>query len=218
MLATRLDRLPPEAKRLVQLAAVIGPEVPVPLLQRLAGLVEDALHGGLAHLQDAELLYETRLFPDPVYTFKHALTQDVAYSSLLQEQRRMLHAQIVGGLETLGGDRQDAEVERLAQHAMRGEVWDKALMYFWQAGAKASARYAYQEAERCWEQALEALAHLPADRTTMEQAIDLRFDLTSVQFPLTHWEQRLTHLRAAEHSPQGWGTTAAWRMSTILSP
>ena len=102
VLAARLDRLPPEAKRLVQIAAVIGPEVPVPLLQRLAGLAEDALQRGLAHLQDAELLYETRLFPEPVYTFKHALTHEVAYSSLLQERRRALHAQIVEAARNAG--------------------------------------------------------------------------------------------------------------------
>jgi predicted ATPase len=94
VLAARIDRLLPEDKRLLQIAAVVGTEVPVPLLQRVAGLAEDALHRGLAHLQASELLYETRLFPDQVYTFKHVLTHEVAYNSLLQEQRRALHAQI----------------------------------------------------------------------------------------------------------------------------
>jgi class 3 adenylate cyclase/tetratricopeptide (TPR) repeat protein len=198
VLAARLDRLPPEAKRLVQTAAVIGPEVPVPLLQQLAGLAEDALQRGLAQLQESELLYETRLFPDPVYTFKHALTHEVAYRSLLQERRRALHAQMVGVLETLAGDQQDAQIDCLALHALRGEVWDKALTYCWQAGAKARARSAYREAVRWWEQALEALAHRPADRTTREQEIELRLDLISVLVPLGHWEQRLMHLRVAE--------------------
>ena len=106
VLAARLDRLPPEAKRLVQIASVIGPEVPGPLLQWLAGLAEETLQRGLAHLQGAELLYETQLVPEQVYTFKHALTHEVAYGSLLQERRRTLHAQIVDVLETLAGDRQ----------------------------------------------------------------------------------------------------------------
>ena len=198
VLAARLDRLPPEAKRLVQLAAVIGSEVPVPLLQRLAGLAEDTLQLGLALLQDTELLYETRLFPDSVYTFKHALTHDVAYSSLLQEQRRMLHAQIVGVLETLGGDRQDEQVEILAHHALRGEVWDKAFQYCQQAGTRAFAKSAYRETVEYWEQALKALPHLPADRPTMEQAIDLYRNLAMVRIPFAQWEQRLAHLRAAE--------------------
>ena len=94
VLAARIDRLPPEEKRLLQTAAVIGMEVPLPLLQAIAELPEEALHHGLAHLQAAEFLYETRLFPEPEYTFKHALTHEVAYRSLLQERRRALHARM----------------------------------------------------------------------------------------------------------------------------
>src|SRR5262249_19996276 len=105
ILAARIDRLPPEEKRLLQTAAVIGTEVPLTLLQAIAELSEAALHRGLTHLQAAEFLYETRLFPEREYTFKHALTHEVAYRSLLQERRRALHTQIVEALETLIGDR-----------------------------------------------------------------------------------------------------------------
>ena len=91
VLAARIDRLPPEEKRLLQTAAVLGTEVSFPLVQVIAELPEEALHRGLAHLQAAEFLYETRLFPERAYTFKHALTHEVAYSSLLQERRRGLH-------------------------------------------------------------------------------------------------------------------------------
>jgi class 3 adenylate cyclase len=86
VLAARIDRLLPEVKRLLQTAAVIGTEVPLPLLQTIAEVPEAALHRGLAHLQAAEFLYETRLFPEPEYTFKHALTHEVAYGSLLLER------------------------------------------------------------------------------------------------------------------------------------
>jgi predicted ATPase len=164
VLAARIDRLPPEDKRLLQTAAVIGTEVPLPLLHHIAELSEDALYRGLAHLQGTELLYETRLFPDQVYTFTHALTHEVAYSSLLQERRRALHAQIVAALETLAGDRQDEQVDLLAQHAVRGQVWDKALTYCRQAGAKAVAGSAYRAAVGYFEQTLEALTHLPPAR------------------------------------------------------
>ena len=136
VLAARIDRLPPEEKRLLQTAAVIGTEVPMPLLQAIAELPEAAFHHGLAHLQAAEFLYETRLFPEQAYTFKHALTHEVAYGSLLQERRRVLHARIVEVLEALAGDRVTEQVERLAHHALRGEVWDKALAYCRQAGEK----------------------------------------------------------------------------------
>ncbi len=118
-----------------------------------------------------------RLFPERAYTFKHALTHEVAYSGLLQERRRALHTQIVEALETLAGDRLADQVERLADHAVRGEVWDKALRYCWQAGTKAMERSAAREAVGCYEQALAALAHLPAQRAFHEQAVDLWFDL-----------------------------------------
>ena len=183
VLAARIDRLPPEEKRLLQTAAVIGTEVPLPLLQAIAELPEEALHRGLAHLQAAEFLYETRLFPEHEYTFKHALTHEVAYGSLLQERRRVLHARIVEALEALAGDRVAEQVERLAHHALRGEVWDKALVYCRQAGEKAVARSAYREAVGYFEQALSALAHLPEQRDTREQAIDLRLALRSALFP-----------------------------------
>ena len=98
---------------------------------------EEALHRGLDHLQAAELLYETRLFPEREYTFKHALTHEVAYGGLLQERRRVLHGRIVEVLEALAAERLAEQVDRLAHHAVRGEVWDKAVTYCQQAGARA---------------------------------------------------------------------------------
>lgn len=88
VLAARMDRLASEAKHLLQVAAVVGPEVPVPLVQALAELSEAVLYRGLAQLQAAKFLDETRLLPDHAYAFTHALTHEVAYSSLLQERRR----------------------------------------------------------------------------------------------------------------------------------
>jgi predicted ATPase len=116
VLAARIDRLPPQEKQLLQTAAVIGTEVPLPLLQAIADTAEDVLHRGLAHLQAAEFLYETQLFPEHAYTFKHALTQQVAYEMFLQERRRALHARIVEALEALAGERVAEQVERLAHH------------------------------------------------------------------------------------------------------
>ena len=179
VLAARIDRLPPEEKTLLQTAAAIGTEVPVPLLQAIAELPEAALHRGLAHLQAAEFLYETRLFPEQVCTFKHALTHEVAYGSLLHERRRVLHARIVETLEKMAGDRVAEQVERLAHHALRGEAWDKALAYCRQAGEKAMARSAHREAVEYFEQALNALQHLPETRDMREQALALLLALRS---------------------------------------
>jgi tetratricopeptide (TPR) repeat protein len=120
VLAARIDRLPPEEKGLLQTAAVIGTEVPLPLLQAVAVLPEEVLRRSLTHLQATEFLYETRLFPVCEYTFKHALTHEVAYGGLLQERRRALHARIVEILEALARDRVAEQIERLAHHALRG--------------------------------------------------------------------------------------------------
>ena len=206
LLAARIDRLPPEEKRLLQTAAVIGTEVPWPLLQAIADTPEETLYRSLAQLQAAEFLYETSLFPDRAYTFKHALTHEVAYGSLLHERRRVLHARIVEALEALAGDRVDDQVERLAQHALRGEVWDKALAYGRQAGDKARTRSAYREAVVCFEQALAALAHLPDSRVAAEQAIDLRLGLRIALNVLGAAPERmLDHLCRAETLAQTLG-------------
>src|SRR5262249_52044118 len=101
VLAARLDRLPPEDKRLLQVASVVGKDVPFALLQAMAELREEPLRHGLDHLQAAEFLYETGLYPDLEYTFKHALTHEVTYGGLLQERRRDLHARIVEAIETI---------------------------------------------------------------------------------------------------------------------
>jgi tetratricopeptide (TPR) repeat protein len=198
VLAARMDRLPLEEKRLLQTAAVIGTEVPLALLQAVAEAPEEPLRLGLTHLQAAEFLYETRLFPEIEYTFKHALTQQVAYETLLQERRRALHARIVEALETLAGDRVAEQVERLAHHAVRGEVWAKALAYGRQAGEKAMARSAHREAVGSFEQALGALQHLPEQRHTLEQANDLRLALRSALWPSSDFGRILAYLREAE--------------------
>ncbi len=198
VLAARIDRLRPGAKRLLQKAAVIGHEVPLALLQVIADCAEEELHRTLHQLQGAEFLYETRLFPEREYTFKHALTHEVAYGSLLQERRRTLHAGIVEALERLVPERLSEQVERLAHHALRGAVWDKALAYCRQAGEKAMGRSAYREAIGSFEQALSALAHLPETHNTCEQAIDLRLALRSALQPSGDLGRSLTTLLEAE--------------------
>jgi class 3 adenylate cyclase/tetratricopeptide (TPR) repeat protein len=198
VLAARIDRLPPEEKRLLQTAAVIGNEVPLPLLQTIAELPEAALYRNLAHLQAAEFLYETRLFPEPEYTFKHALTHEVAYGSLLLERRRGLHGRIVEALEALAPERVAEQVERLAHHALRGEVWDKAVTYCQQAGARAQDRAAFREAVASFEQSLQALAHLPEHGDTRGLALELCLALDGPLAALGEYGRRLTLLGEAE--------------------
>jgi tetratricopeptide (TPR) repeat protein len=205
VLAARIDRLPPVEKRLLQTAAVIGTEVPWPLLQAIADESEEVLHRGLAHVQAAEFLYETSLFPERVYTFKHALTHEVAYGGLLRERQRLLHGRIVAALEQRYADQLADQVERLAHHALRGEVWDKAVAYCRQAGDKALPRSANHEAVACFEQALVALEHLPEGRARHEHAIDVRFGLRHALAPRLEYGRVLTYLQEAEGLAQGLG-------------
>jgi class 3 adenylate cyclase/tetratricopeptide (TPR) repeat protein len=129
ILAARIDRLAPADKSLLQCASVVGKDVPLAVLQGVADLPADDLQRGVARLQAAEFLYETRLFPDVEYTFKHALTHEVAYGSLLAERRRALHAQIVEVLERVYPERSAEHRASLVHHAFRGEAWGKALAY-----------------------------------------------------------------------------------------
>jgi class 3 adenylate cyclase len=120
VLAARIDRLPPGDKALLQTASVIGQNVSFPVLQAIVGAAEEELRAALGRLQAAEFLYEAAIFPDSEYTFKHALTHDVAYSSLLHEQRRRLHVQIAEAIERLHADRLAEHIDQLAHHAFLG--------------------------------------------------------------------------------------------------
>ena len=140
LLAARIDRLPFEEERLLQSAAVIGRHVDVGLLAEIADVPESELHGQLAHLQAAGFLDQLRRFPDQEYTFRHSLTHDVAYDSLLHARQRALHARIVTAIEQIYADRLGEQTERLADHAFRGEVWGKAVDYLLSAGRRALLR------------------------------------------------------------------------------
>jgi class 3 adenylate cyclase/tetratricopeptide (TPR) repeat protein len=198
ILAARIDRLSPQDKRVLQCAAVIGKDLSFPLLHAVSDTSESELRQSLAQLQIGEFLYERSLFPELEYTFKHALTQEVAYSSLLLERRRELHARIVGVIETLPVDRVAKEVDRLGHHAFRGALWEKAVAYFRQAGSKAAMNSAYREAVACFEQALAAMKRLPEDSELLERAFDLRMELRPWLAPLGDYDRVLALLGEAE--------------------
>jgi class 3 adenylate cyclase/tetratricopeptide (TPR) repeat protein len=198
ILTARIDRLSPEDKRLLQTASVVGKDVPFALLQPIAELPDEALREGLDRLRAAEFVYEAGLFPDLEYTFKHALTHEVAYGSLLHDRRRGLHARIVEAIETLYRDRLGEQIERLAHHAMRGELWENAVAYLRQAGLRTMARGAYREAIAHLEQALGALRRLPETRETTELSIDLHLDLRNAFLPFGDVAHMGEHLQQAE--------------------
>ena len=198
MLAARIDALPAPEKRLLQEAAVIGYDVPLALLHAISGLSDDELGALLGNLQDAEFLFEAQLFPELQYRFKHAFTHDVAYSGVLRDRRRDVHARVVDAIERLYADRLSEQVERLAHHALHGELRQKAVDYLQQAGERAAARTALTDARTWLEQALGILQSLPESRATMEQAFEIHLELRSVLRLLGEVRQMLAHLRAAE--------------------
>jgi class 3 adenylate cyclase/tetratricopeptide (TPR) repeat protein len=198
VLAARLDALPPAEKRVVQEAAVIGHHVSFTLLHAISGLPETEIRGLLDSLQAGEFLYPTQLFPDLQYTFKHNLTHDVAYNGVLRERRREVHGRVLAAIETIYADRLGEHVERLANHAVRGELREKAVQYLRQAGAKAAMRSALSDARTRFEEALGILNNLPENDSSMEQAFEIRLELRPVLRKLGEGRLMLQHLEQAE--------------------
>ena len=213
LLAGRIDRLSPEAKRLLQAASVVGKDVPATLLQTLEDGSGD-LRRDLADLQAAEFLYEARLFPELEYTFKHALTHEVAYASLLHDRRRALHQRALETLERRQSNQVD-ETESLARHAVGAEAWDKAAQYLRLAARRAIARASYASATERLQQALRALERLPETPETLAQAIDTRLDLRVALIPLGRYHDVLTVMREAEALTTRLGDRA--RLGRILA-
>ena len=180
VLAARIDRLPAAVKQLLQSAAVIGKDVALSLLEAVADQPTDDVRRGLAQLQASEFLYETSLFPELEYTFKHALTLEVAYQSLLRERRRALHARVLGALEQQLVDGVAEKLDLLAHHAVRGDVWDRAAQYLYRAGEKARGQARYGTGATCFEAAIEALDHL-GDAADLGLKLDAYLELWSTR-------------------------------------
>jgi len=215
VLAARIDRLAPEDKRLVQCASVIGEHVSVGLLEAVARVPPDEVRDELARLLAGEFLYESRAFPEPEYVFKHGLTRLVAYNSLLHERRRALHARVVEYIEGQYPDRLVEHVERLAEHARRAELWNRATRYLRQAGEKAFAHSANREAVAWFEQALQALGHLAETTETQAARVDMHLGLRNALTLLGEHERTLEHLRQAEWLAERAGDPA--RLGRVLS-
>jgi DNA-binding SARP family transcriptional activator/predicted ATPase len=172
VLAARIDRLPARAKNLLQIAAVVGNDIPAELLQPLADIDVDDFGDTLADLQAAEFLYQTRLLPKPEYTFKHALTHQVAYESLLKGHRRTAHRRLVEIMEKLYAGRLNEHAERLAYHAVRGEQWDKAVHYLHRSAGRAMQRSAHQKAIDHLLAGLRLIRSLPEPREQLRLELD----------------------------------------------
>ena len=177
LLGRRIDRLGAGDRQVLQYAAAIGGEAPLDVLAAVADTPGAPLAPAIERLVTAELLYRTRTSDGPACGFKHALIRETAYRSLADHQRPDLHQRILAALEALPHRDHSDDIERLAHHAQRAEAWDKAVGYLRQAGDRAFRRWANQEAEERFTQALAALEHWPAGRPRVELGIDLRLSL-----------------------------------------
>src|SRR5215510_11878543 len=171
VIMARIDRLEEAPKRALQLASVIGREFTVRLLERISD-GHAPLERFLQDLQGLEFIYERSVYPERAYMFKHALTHDVAYNSLLLQRRKALHRLIAMAIEDLYAERLPESYEMLAYHYERGEVWEKALEYLVKAGHKAQQAYANQEAREHYSRAVDICERLgeavePATRMTI---------------------------------------------------
>jgi tetratricopeptide (TPR) repeat protein len=198
VLAARIDRLPMAARSLIQIASVIGAEVPVDQLRSICDLDPDELQQCLTELCSTEFLFELRPAPELSYGFKHALVRDVAYHGILRERRRVLHARLVAAIEARHRDRLDEHIERLAHHAWNGDLWEKASAYLSLAGDRAVERSAYRQAAGFYRQVLEALRRIPANAGTIIQAIDIRLKLRPTLATMGETQLILGYLREAE--------------------
>jgi tetratricopeptide (TPR) repeat protein len=161
ILAARIDRLPAPEKELLQTLAVLGREFPLRLIKRVTGKSDDELERMLSDLQLGEFIYEQAAFPDVEYIFKHALTQEVAYNSVLSERRRTLHERAGAALESMFTVQLDDHVAELARHYGRSDNADKAVRYLTLAGKQALERAAFAESQTLLQKGLQLLNTLP---------------------------------------------------------
>ena len=173
VLAARIDRLTAEEKELLQQLAVIGRQFPTSLIQHVIVQPEADLYRVLASLQAKEFLYEQPAFPEVEYLFKHALTQEVAYGTVLQERRKELHERTGQALEALYADNTEEHAGALAHHYQHSGNAEKAVVYLHLAGQQAVRRSAHEEAIRHVSLALDLCKTLADTPTRVQQEIEL---------------------------------------------
>ena len=192
-LIARLDRLE-TAKVTAQTAAVIGREFPYDLLCQVFDRDEEQLRDDLDRLVLSGMVNRQGRPPNAIYTFKHALVQDAAYATILRSERQRLHAKIVQALESQTGSNTIERIDSLAHHARNAEMWEKAFTYLHLAGVKAMDRAGLREAVAQFELALEVTDKLPQSKASLEQTIDLRFELRNALWALGRFDAILSHL------------------------
>ena len=194
VIMARLDRLPEDPKRAIQTASVIGREFTLQLLERTAALPEDSAES-VRELRSLDLIFERSLYPELVYMFKHALTHDVAYQSLLLERRKHLHGVVADAIHELYADRLTEQYETLAHHYERAERWADAVGFLVRSGDKATAAFAANEAISFYERALDVIARSGVE-VAPEVLMHLHHALGEALFLVNAWERSVASFEA----------------------
>jgi predicted ATPase len=201
VLTARIDRLPAAEKELLQTLAVLGKDFPLSLVKSVVRMSDDEVERMLSDLQLGEFIYEQPALPDVEYTFKHALTQEVAYNSVLVEWRRILHSRTGAAIEELYAGRLDEHLDELARHYRIGGNIEKATEYLYRAGQQTARRAAYSYAIGQLESALGLLASLPATPEREHRELDLWLDIGQLMIATQGYaaaEVEHAHARARE--------------------
>ncbi|SDR61293.1 SAM domain (Sterile alpha motif) [Paraburkholderia tuberum] len=213
-LMARLDRLAP-VRDVAQIGAAIGRQFSYELISAVASMPTERLDDALDHLVSAELVFQHGAPPDAEYTFKHALVQDAAYSSLLRDRRQQLHARIAMELENHFSDVAEQQPEILAEHCAQAGLTEKAARLWLRAGHNTAKRAAHREASVLFEKALTALAVLPSSADTLGEIIDIRWDLSHSLHALGEVTRNRANLENAKDLAEGLGDEV--RLSRVLS-
>ncbi len=184
VLATRVDLLDARSKSLLQTCAVIGKDAPAALLSKMMEMDVEELAPQLRTLERADLLYNVGGSGGPEYSFKHDLTRDVAYGTLLVGMRRILHAKAVDIIEANFGNRLEEHIDRLADHAFYAELWEKAVPYQLHSCRRAVRRGANHDAVSIFERGVETLSHLSPSEAKTKAEIDFRLAVILALEPL----------------------------------
>jgi class 3 adenylate cyclase/tetratricopeptide (TPR) repeat protein len=194
IISARMDRLEENLKRTMQVASVIGRDFAFRILQTITGMREE-LKAYLVNLQGLEFIYEKSLFPELEYIFKHALTQEVAYNSLLLRRRREIHQRIGGAIEELYPDRLEEFYEMLAYHYSRSDDSEKAYHYLRLSGDRAVRTYSNWEAFRFYREAINLLKQMPETEENRRRGVEVRIVIDWPMMALGYPENSLELLQ-----------------------
>jgi class 3 adenylate cyclase/tetratricopeptide (TPR) repeat protein len=197
IIAARMDRLEDDLKKTMQVASVIGRDFAFRILETITEMREE-LKSYLLNLQGLEFIYEKSLFPELEYVFKHALTQEVAYNSLLQKRRKTIHEKIGQAIEELWPDRLVEFYEMLAYHYSRGENLEKAYQFLKLSGNKAEKNYSNWEAFRFYKDANDVLTRMSETEDTKKEQVEICLLMAGPMFHLGFPEDSLEILKTGE--------------------